>query len=80
MTCALFAAELEATVASGFPDVLSGNGRCNAPLLVDWLVDTVFSVEDSHAPEVKGCARRIAARPFTAALSLNQPHNACSGI
>lgn len=54
----LSAAELEAVVASGFPDVLSGNGKCNAPLLVDWLVDTVFALEDAQAPEVKRCVVR----------------------
>jgi hypothetical protein len=47
-------AELETVVASGFPDVLSVSGRCNAPLLVDWLVDTVFALEDAQPPEVKG--------------------------
>lgn len=48
------AAELEAAVSTGFPDVLSGKGRCNAPLLVDWLVDTAFTQEDEQPPAVPG--------------------------
>lgn len=46
------AADLEAAVSTGFPDVLSGRGRCNAPLLVDWLVDTAFTAEDAQPPVV----------------------------
>lgn len=48
------AAELEAAVSTGFPDVLSGKGKCNAPLLVDWLVDTAFTQEDEQPPAVPG--------------------------
>jgi hypothetical protein len=54
MTLTTCDAELESVVASGFPNVLSGSGRCNAPLLVDWLVDTVFTLEDAEPPQLKG--------------------------
>lgn len=45
--------ELQGVVESSFPDGLKTAGRGNAPLLVDWLVDSVFTVEDAAPPSVR---------------------------
>lgn len=57
-------------VDDGFPDALKCAGRGNAPLLVDWLVDSVFTVEDGGPPALTRCVAglRQPAQALTCAL------------